>query len=299
MTIEEVLASLAKRIIAKHKLAVECDCLSQEENKPSIKAAKDAGNCLIACKARLDHEQWLPWLAKNCSAVSVDAAERYMALARSAPQGFEEAHSEWLRARGETFLTHYRNNLFGLYKTQYWKLVTKAVFIRDHYKCFKCAGVATAVHHKTYDTLGAEHLEPDVLFSVCSKCHSLVEYARKAIQLSGSLERRIRGNDPTIFPNRGLRDIEYTTLRYIEAKDHFDEIKTKYANKIPYKRQRDSGDGYSERIAIIASRARAMVSEWSGNDFDKLNRIHDLLQDLNEECLAFADEVLTPTTSST
>ncbi len=64
-----------------------------------------------------------------------------------------------------------------------WRELRARVLERDGYECRACCGTEVLiVHHRHYETLGAEH--PDDLLTLCASCHHGV---------SKAIERRRRG----------------------------------------------------------------------------------------------------------
>src|SRR5262249_49078945 len=73
------LADLAARIRREHENALL-------NMKRGLQHAIAAGTLLIEAKAQLKHGQWLPWLHELCPSLSERTAQRYMLLARHAPE---------------------------------------------------------------------------------------------------------------------------------------------------------------------------------------------------------------------
>jgi hypothetical protein len=108
------------------------------------------------------------------------------------PAGFEIAHEEWLANGGKEFRRKFNAGAhYNYYRTRYWALVRQAVLARDSATCFRCRGTASYVHHLNYNFTGEDHLHPEILVSVCGRCHQVVEYARLAESLISKISRRI------------------------------------------------------------------------------------------------------------
>jgi hypothetical protein len=54
--------------------------------RQTVYAAMAAGDLLIEAQHQVKHGQWLPWLEKNCEAISARTAQRYMFLAKRRPE---------------------------------------------------------------------------------------------------------------------------------------------------------------------------------------------------------------------
>ena len=57
-------------------------------------------------------------------------------------------------------------------KSRTWKRMRDRKLKRDNYKCFKCKGKATEVHHLRYVKWGKEKNED--LASACRSCHKII-----------------------------------------------------------------------------------------------------------------------------
>jgi hypothetical protein len=67
---------IAARINAAHEAVLSAA-------KAVVERAIEAGELVLAQKARLAHGQWLPWLAQNCPSIHPRMAQRYMRLAEN------------------------------------------------------------------------------------------------------------------------------------------------------------------------------------------------------------------------
>src|ERR1039457_6214609 len=57
----------------------------------AIDCAQMCGRALTAAKARVEHGEWLPWLAANCPEVAPRTAQKWMRLAAAEAQEIESA----------------------------------------------------------------------------------------------------------------------------------------------------------------------------------------------------------------
>ena len=87
----------------------------------------------------------------------------------------------------ETKFPHYvrrKNNLTTLNYSSYyeylksddWKRIRNLVLKRDNYKCRICKNRATQVHHKRYFQKVLTGKNIGYLVSICSDCHTFIEY---------------------------------------------------------------------------------------------------------------------------
>ncbi len=78
LTEEHVLANLAQEINEEHAAA-------ESLARKAIEHARRSGEKLLMAKTKVQHGQWLPWLAANCPKVSTRRAQEYMKLSREWP----------------------------------------------------------------------------------------------------------------------------------------------------------------------------------------------------------------------
>ena len=67
---------LAARIVAEHKAV-------RAAMKSTLEHAMVCGDLLIEAKAKLEHGEWLPWLAEHCKSLSERTAQIYISLAKN------------------------------------------------------------------------------------------------------------------------------------------------------------------------------------------------------------------------
>ena len=72
-----------------------------------------------------------------------------------------------------------------------WQARRAAILKRDDGKCRRCGGVATDVHHRTYDRLGRER-DTD-LESLCRSCHQKADTERAREAQGNAWNARVDG----------------------------------------------------------------------------------------------------------
>jgi 5-methylcytosine-specific restriction endonuclease McrA len=75
------------------------------------------------------------------------------------------------RYRTATYEQHLRSDV--------WKSTRRNILARDGYLCCRCGGIATEVHHRTYERLGHERDED--LESLCPPCHQKADQERASV----------------------------------------------------------------------------------------------------------------------
>ena len=210
--------------------------------------------------------------------------------------GFEAVHDEWLSQGGREFRkTFYESPNRRYYASQYWKLLKQAVFNRDSKKCFRCEGLASQIHHLCYDFTGEEHLHPEVLVSVCKRCHSLAEYARRAESIIRNIDRR------KYFLTKAIESDVYVYLRLLEYRSMLARFRRSFESAIPYKNPPLTPDelkNYSEHrkreLLMYEQQARAEINSWGGTKEENVRTVISELDKEIENCRAFAQMVFKP-----
>jgi len=64
-------------------------------------------------------------------------------------------------------------NYFKYLKTEDWKIRKKELLNEANHICSECGGKAILLHHISYDNLGYEILNLDVI-ALCKSCHDLM-----------------------------------------------------------------------------------------------------------------------------
>lgn len=75
------LVTIARRINDREETIGMLKKLTLDKAGDALREVFLQGGDLIKAKATLNHGEWLPWLAKNCPAISERTARRYMLLA--------------------------------------------------------------------------------------------------------------------------------------------------------------------------------------------------------------------------
>lgn len=65
-----------------------------------------------------------------------------------------------------------------------WKSIRLQVLERDSYKCFRCCGRATQVHHRKYTIPVLEGQNLKQLVSICRVCHKWIEFSSSGLKLT-------------------------------------------------------------------------------------------------------------------
>lgn len=63
-----------------------------------------------------------------------------------------------------------------------WKAIKKIILQRDSYTCQVCSSRATQVHHRLYPEIWGFEV-PDILISVCNRCHHDFHHLQKAMSI--------------------------------------------------------------------------------------------------------------------
>ncbi len=79
---ETNLSELASEVRKAVNNAVSMTNLARDAGRMAIKAAIDAGNLLVACKASLPHGSWGSWTKEHLSDISTETICRWMRLAK-------------------------------------------------------------------------------------------------------------------------------------------------------------------------------------------------------------------------
>jgi hypothetical protein len=219
------------------------------------------------------------------------------------PVGFEAAHAEWLRRGGEMFQSqHFGRPGPEYYETEYWRLVRSAALQRDSHTCIRCRKPANQVHHLHYDFIGADHLHPETLKSICRPCHGLVEYARKADSLSRKIGRRIVAAehfmaDPLKYEQDGPTK---TYARLLEYRDELARLKDRFTSEVRYSNPLKCHTRENtltilrqkEEIYLVAGRKGTKLLK--GSKVEKAAGIIQLLRAEITECERFQAYVFAP-----
>lgn len=226
-------------------------------------------------------------------------------ITKQVPTGFEAAHVEWLRIGGQTFRKlHQIGPRPDFYRSNYWKLVKQAVLASKAFKCCRCNGNANQVHHLNYDRVGEDHLYPETLVAICTPCHGLVEYARKAEALISRISRRISLCKGFLEDRRGCLDQNATHVlaRLLEYQDELAALQKLFANKTYYGNTRIKDDAaveivvarFEQKRLAYEGQAAHLVSTWHGNEKEKAERLLPMLELEIQNCRKFVAEVFAP-----
>ncbi len=221
------------------------------------------------------------------------------------PIGFEAANAEWLRIGGQIFRGV---NRIGpqpdFYRSQYWKLVKEAVLTLKEFKCCRCGGNANQVHHLNYDRVGEDHLYPETLVAVCTSCHGLVEYARKAESLISRISRRISLCKGFLEDRRGCldQDAAHIYARLLEYQGELPELRRLFATRTYYSNRLIKSKTEAEAVSArfrqerqaYENQAANIVSTWNGSEKEKAERLLPMLELEIQNCRKFVAEVFEP-----
>jgi hypothetical protein len=208
------------------------------------------------------------------------------------PTGFEAAQAVWVRLGGVAFRKTYAvGPRSAFYQSEYWKTVKHEFLVSRDFKCCRCTGKATQVHHLNYDHLGEDHLHPDSLVAICRPCHGLVEYARNAGSLMSRIRRRISlGNG---FIEGGYPDQNPTHLfaRLLEYKEVLSDLKSRFSSRVFYE---GSQLITSEKRKAFEDRAEITVASWGGSEREIAQKVLLMLELELVNCKTFISEVFAP-----
>lgn len=220
-------------------------------------------------------------------------------MTQQVPPGFEAAHAEWLRVGGD------RIDLRpDLYRSQYWKLVKEAVLTSKGFKCCRCNGVASLVHHLNYNHIGKDHLHPETLAAVCRACHGLVEYARNAESLKSRISSRTSMCKKLLADKYNCSDENAIGVctRLLEYRDELIKLRTLFETKTYYYNSKIKSPiepearatRFEEKRERYSAEAKQFVSVWDGNATQKIEKLIPLLELEIKNCNEFVREVFEP-----
>jgi hypothetical protein len=215
---------------------------------------------------------------------------------------FEVIHAEWLRVGGDAFYQqHYGGPGAEYYKSDYWKLLRECILQRDSLRCVRCGKPAVQVHHVHYDFVGADHLHPETLASVCRPCHGLVEYARKADSLSRRINRRTVAVQRFLSGASSIDGPVKSYARLLKYRDELLNLRRLFEGKISYSNPTPPQPVLDQLRLRRQTNEKALfdaaaieVSEWGGSDNHKAEQIIRLLQSEIENCRRFQAYVFAP-----
>lgn len=89
---------------------------------------------------------------------------------RGYPMTYAEYTRRWSRVNRLASPVMYATSKYDKYlASRHWHELRGKVLVLSDSTCARCGGVATQVHHITYERLGRERLED--LEPICSNCH--------------------------------------------------------------------------------------------------------------------------------
>ena len=120
-------------------------------------------------------------------------------------------HEEEFENGREEFTEEYHNYL----QTPRWLKLREGVLAANNYKCIDCKGVASEVHHLSYDNLGAFE-ELNDLIPLCSACHKRYHGIKQNIPsglVKESNPKSFALSDRELLDFKGKKDLVEFLLR--------------------------------------------------------------------------------------
>ena len=152
--------------------------------------------------------------------------------------------------------------------------------------------------------MGEDHLYPETLVAVCTSCHGLVEYARKAESLISRISRRISLCKGFLEDRRGCLDqnAAHIYARLLEYQDELPELRKLFATKTYYGNRRIKSKTEAEAVSArfrqerqsYEEQAANLVSTWNGSEKEKAERLLPMLELEIQNCRKFVAEVFEP-----
>jgi len=100
-------------------------------------------------------------------------------------------------------------NYFQYLQSDHWRKMRYRRLLIDGFQCHECGhGDALQVHHKTYERIGKENVDTD-LVTLCARCHN------------DEHRRQIEEKRPVLSRREILRSVVVTEEDFIRVKDEF------------------------------------------------------------------------------